>query len=502
MPDTPRSSSPSPDLSERAWTERTGVVALDDGHEPWEALARLARVHGPHLAPLVRVSPVPDGSALALTHLVPVGAVALAELREDSPLRAGHVVTVALGVADALAALHDAGLAHGGVDADAVLVAPDGGVVLAGAGLAWRPAPGAPGGPTPSDDVDAVGELVRDLLGAGGGASGLVIASLRASDPDPAARPTASALRDLVRLAAPAAPLLELLWTPSPVRIDPRTPPPPAQPVAVPPAPTTATVATGDDPVPLRTPQRRDLPVRAGRRPSRWRTAGRGPASRGPAGRGRVVAVVALACAGLALVAVARSGTGRAEVSDGGPREGAAAPPSSSVVPTAVTAGSVTAAASGEPGAGLDLDRGAGANDWARVLGELDAARTRALERGSLDELARVVDRRGTAWAADAALARRVSTARATVRGGSLVVTDVRVASVAATTAVLVLRDRRTAYTVTVDGSTQHVPERQARWWQVRLVRDGDRWLIDDVEALDAKDVTWTSVAVSTRRGP
>ena len=50
--------------------------------------------------------------------------------------------------------------------------------------------------------------------------------------------------------------------------------------------------------------------------------------------------------------------------------------------------------------------------------------------------------------------------------------------------------------------SARDVDQRQARWWQVRLVRDGDRWLIDDVEALDAKDVTWTSVAVSTRRGP
>ena len=141
MPETPTTGSPYPDRSDRAWTERTGVVAHDDGHDPWEALARLARVHGAHLAPLVRVSPVPDGGALALTHLVPVPAVTLAELREQAPLRAGHVVTVALAVTDALAALHDAGLAHGGLTAHAVLVAPDGGVVLAGAGLAWRPAP-------------------------------------------------------------------------------------------------------------------------------------------------------------------------------------------------------------------------------------------------------------------------------------------------------------------------------------------------------------------------
>jgi Tfp pilus assembly PilM family ATPase len=155
-----------------------------------------------------------------------------------------------------------------------------------------------------------------------------------------------------------------------------------------------------------------------------------------------------------------------------------------------------------EAGVGLDLDRGAGVDDWAAVLGELDTARTRALERGSLDELAQVVDRNGTAWVADAALARRVSTARATLRGGSLVVTDVRVASLAATSVVLVVRDRRTAYTVTVDGSTQQVPERQARWWQLRLVRDGDRWLFQAVDALSATDATGGSAALSMRRAP
>ena len=216
-----------------------------------------------------------------------------------------------------------------------------------------------------------------------------------------------------------------------------------------------------------------------------------------------MVAVAALAGAGLALVAIARSGAGRAEASEGPGLEATPAVlTSSSVVPTAETAAPTTATTPGVAGVALDLDRGAGVDDWAAVLGELDAARTRALERGSLDELAQVVDRHGTAWVADAALARRVSTAHATVRGGSLVVTDVRVASVTATTAVLVVRDRRTAYTVTVDGGTQRVPERPARWWQVRLGRDGDRWLIEDVEAFDAKDVTWTSAAVSTRRAP
>ena len=90
--------------TDRAWVERTSV--LTEQGEPGEPLAVLARVRDPHLAPLVRVSPVPGGCAL--THLVPAGSVPVSTVRAAAPLRAGHVVAVALAVVEALAALHHA----------------------------------------------------------------------------------------------------------------------------------------------------------------------------------------------------------------------------------------------------------------------------------------------------------------------------------------------------------------------------------------------------------
>jgi len=148
-----------------------------------------------------------------LTHRVPAGAIPLADLRAAGTLRAGHVLTVALAVADALVALAEAGLAHGGVAADQVLVGPDGVVVLGGCGLDWHRAPSDLDGPRIVDDVAALGELVRDLLGAGSSPSSIVLAALRAADPDPALRPSPAELLGLLHRCGRADPLLDLLWT-------------------------------------------------------------------------------------------------------------------------------------------------------------------------------------------------------------------------------------------------------------------------------------------------
>ena len=183
----------------------------DAVEQRWQAFARLMSVSAVSLAPLVRVAPLPDG--VMLTHRVPAGGVALADLRAAGPLRAGHVLTVALAVADALVALAEDGLAHGGVAADRVLVGPDGAVVLGGCGLAWHRAPADVDGPRMVDDVAALGELVRDLLGTGSSPSSLVLAALRAADPDPALRPSPVELLGLLRRCGRADPLLDLLWT-------------------------------------------------------------------------------------------------------------------------------------------------------------------------------------------------------------------------------------------------------------------------------------------------
>jgi eukaryotic-like serine/threonine-protein kinase len=512
----------SPDSSDRAWTERTGVLVT--AGDPWEALALLGRVREPHLASLVRVSPVPD--AVALTHRVPAGSVELSSLRSAAPLRAGHVVAAALAVIDALAALHDAGLAHGDVRAEHVLVAPDGEVVLGGAGLAWRLTPGERGGPRLADDVDAVGELVRDLLGDGGGASALVIASLRASDPDPDARPTATELREIVARSARPASLLDLLWAPEGgLRIDPRTPPAPVEVEAVP-APGRPVVARTSAPGP--TPDAAGpTPGAAG--PTRFSAlpARDAPRRRAAARRrsptGLFVGLAALVGAALLLAGLGRSlrGAEAATGSEPGERATAAsatvsttaapsgsgsATRSGSAAPTLSTAPSEVAAPTidGDPsvGAGVDLDRASTPVDWISVVDALDARRARALAAGSLTALADAVDPNGAAWAADAVLARRIASSHAVVRGGGLAITDLRVVSADDGAAVLLVRDRRDAYTVTADGRTSQVAARAPRWWRLRLAHATAGWLIEEVTGVGDTDVPGTGSAVSTPRGP
>ena len=187
------SEQPASDASESApGVERTSVLALDEleTHDVRRALVLLAGLRSRTLAPLVRSAAVPGG--VALTHRVPGDAVGLASLRADGPLRAGHVLAVGVAVLEALVTLHAARLAHGRVDGESVLVAPDGSVVLAATGAAWVAAPGEPGGPSPADDVAAVGELLRDLLGPGSAPAPLVVAVVRAVDPDLALRPDAA----------------------------------------------------------------------------------------------------------------------------------------------------------------------------------------------------------------------------------------------------------------------------------------------------------------------
>ena len=99
-------------------------------------------------------------------------------------------------------------------------------------------------------------------------------------------------------------------------------------------------------------------------------------------------------------------------------------------------------------------DTGAGP-DWDALLAAADAGRGAAIAAGDTDALRTWVDPAGPAWPADSALAGRVSALHARVEGGSLVVLEVRPQAVAETRAVLLVRDRRSAYSVlTPDGTT------------------------------------------------
>jgi hypothetical protein len=439
--------------------ERTTVLAVDDAEARAvrRALGLLAQLRAPSLAPLVRWTGTTGGAAL--THRVPGDAVGLSWLRAAGPLRAGHVLAVGIAVLEALEVLHGAGLAHGRVDGDAVLVGPDGRPVLAGTGSAWSAAPGEPDGPVADADVTAVGELLRDLLGPGSAPAPLVVALVRAVDPDPALRPDATSLLASLRRSGRPDPLLDVLWEPGPPRPasgGPRgeagadsvldaTPLPPAP---LPPAPPRAGSPRALRPAAV--PPRR----RRSRRSSGARTRG----------QGRLFVALALAAAvtGTAYAVAARSAAGSPT--------GAAAP-AETPSPVALSRAAVAA-----------TPPAAAPTDWSAVLDGLDRRRTAALAAGSTARLAEVVT--GPAYAADLALLRRIAESGASLEGGALVLEEVAPVSVTGTTAVLRVRDRRSAYAVVVGATRQAVPERAARTWTVTLVRadPSARWRIAEVD--------------------
>jgi hypothetical protein len=424
------------------------------------ALDRLLAVRADGLAPLTAWD---SAGALMLVHEVPAGAVTLTSLREVGPLRSGHVLHVARSVCSALVALHAAGLAHGAVGAERVLVAPDGDVVLAATGAAWTEPPGTPLGPRPADDVLALGELVRLLLGRGAAPGSLVIAALRAVDADPLLRPDAAALRDLLGVCGRSEPLLGPLWgAPAGAGDEPPPPTPPGD------------AGPGSAPRPV--PRQRRRPGRAARARSADAAAAAvaagdpdQPVERPPR-RGRRAALRARRLP-LVLTSLAALLVG-ALAFRAAPLLGAAA----ETVPSSPVSSSAPAVDLGL----VALDPVA-PTDWAAVVAGLDAGRRQALASGSEDELARWVDRQGRAWAADAALLQRLAASGASLSGGELELESVEVQAADDVRAVLDVRDRRGSYDIVVDGAVQHVAERATSRWTLTLTRADGVWRIADV---------------------
>ncbi|WP_148234344.1 hypothetical protein [Cellulomonas flavigena] len=89
----------------------------------------LTGVEHPHLARVLAVEPLDAGRVALVCEHVP-GPTLAAVRAARPPLADGEVVTVAVPVAQALAALHATGLAHGAVGADRVVVRPGGVPVL------------------------------------------------------------------------------------------------------------------------------------------------------------------------------------------------------------------------------------------------------------------------------------------------------------------------------------------------------------------------------------
>jgi hypothetical protein len=123
------------------------------------------------------------------------------------------------------------------------------------------------------------------------------------------------------------------------------------------------------------------------------------------------------------------------------------------------------------PDLGLDRLAPSAAPDWAATLAAVDAGRLGALATGSVTALRDWVDPAGPSWAADAALAARVSTRKARIEGGALVVLEVKTETSGSTRSVLLVHDRRDSYAVVTATGTSRVPSRAPRWWRVTLVR-------------------------------
>jgi hypothetical protein len=174
------------------------------------ALSRASERCDGVLAP-ARVWRRPDGM-VAAAFPVAEGA-SLAEMVARGALGTGECVTVGIGVATALAAMHAERLAHGDVSAANVIAA--GGMVTLvdtmGAlatevGTAGFAAPERPRGATPPADVYALGMLLRSIADAEARPvmdawTGPMLAE------DPAERPTAAHAAAALALCAPATPL-------------------------------------------------------------------------------------------------------------------------------------------------------------------------------------------------------------------------------------------------------------------------------------------------------
>ncbi|HVM45202.1 MAG TPA: serine/threonine-protein kinase, partial [Candidatus Thermoplasmatota archaeon] len=129
----------------RAWLARRhaddALVVLkeprDQGAASREALARQAklaqRVRHPRLVRIHRLVETPRGAFLVMDHMA---GGSLATRLEAGPLPAAEAARVVLDVLDGLAALHDAGVAHGDVKAANVLLDAQGRAHLADFGLA------------------------------------------------------------------------------------------------------------------------------------------------------------------------------------------------------------------------------------------------------------------------------------------------------------------------------------------------------------------------------
>ncbi len=468
--------------------------------------AVLAGVDHPHVVRLRSV--VGDGDALVLVlDLAPNGSLArlLATRRCLSP---GEVVTLAVPLAQALAAVHAQGLVHGDVTPANVLFGSGGRPLLSDLGVARLLGADSPGSAVHGtrgflDPVVAAGDSQRpasDVLGLAAtclaalsgaapydddgrrvpvpaGVDPAVLAVLeQALAPDPRDRPGAAAFAVAVFDAAAA----------EPVRLDrsaARMPGSAAADPAAAPAVATHQVhprpLPGPEPAGLPARRQWSAPLRPGSLVNQVRARGRGALA-------VVAAAVAVTLA--AVSGVAWAGAGGGDEPTGLPRGGTRG---RSVAPTSTAPAAPPTTAPAAPptdGAGTTAPTGPPVavpttGPWARRLAGLDAARSRAFATGDLAGLGAVYAPGSPARSRDARVLRRLSRAGLHADGLQLRATSVRQLDRSAGRVRLAVTDVMPAYRL-VDGGDAVVEQRSGRGlrsWTLQLARTDDGWRVYDV---------------------
>jgi hypothetical protein len=456
--------------------------------------AVLAGVDHPHVVRLRSVVGAGDDLVLVLD-LAPGGSLArlLATRRRLAP---GEVVTLAVPLAQALAAVHAQGLVHGDVTPANVLFGADGRPLLSDLGVArllgaptgaahgtrgyLDPAVLAGAEPGPGSDVHGLaatclaaltGSVPYDELGRRvpvpeGSHPGLVAVLEGALAPDPRDRPAAERLAVAVFDAAPAAP----------VRLDRTLGPTRADGPAIPAAAAAATHQVHPGPRPDDSePDAAPVPRRAVVLAAVGRLASTGRSR----GRAALVVTVVGGAAGLAAV------TGIAWAGVGGSEQPADVPVVAGPTPTSPPSASVEPLVADQPPS-------APSGRWAVALARLDRARSAVFATGDRAGLRAVYAPGSPALRRDTRVLGRLTAAGLRAEGLTLTATSVeRVGRAERVERVgrpgrrvrLAVTDVMPAYRLVDAGGTvvERRAGRVARSWTVDLVRTREGWRVYDV---------------------